>query len=394
MTHHEQRTPWGDAMEALSTMGFDGMAAAMGVLINEVMKMERSAFLGAGPHERTEERRGYANGFKPKRMKTRLGGIDLQVPQVRDVDDGASFYPSSLERGQRSERALTLALAEMYVQGVSTRRVEEITKVMCNGLEISSASVSRAAALLDEELERWRTRPLGAFKYLILDARYEKVRHGGSVRDCALLIAIGIGHDGKRSVLGTSVSLSEAEVHWREFLTSLQDRGLHGIELITSDGHKGLGAALAARFAGVAWQRCQFHLQQNAQSYVPRQKLRREVAADLRAAFNATSRREAQAKLNAFVKKWDKQAPDLARWAEENIPQGFTVFELGLNEAQRKRLRTTNSLENLNQQIRRRTRVAGLFPNEASLLRLASAVLMEISEEWETGRRYLPRDDA
>ena len=266
--------------------------------------------------------------------------------------------------------------------------------MMCNGLEISSASVSRAAALLDEELERWRTRPLGAFKYLILDARYEKVRHGGSVRDCALLIAIGIGHDGKRSVLGTSVSLSEAEVHWREFLTSLQDRGLHGIELITSDGHKGLGAALAARFAGVAWQRCQFHLQQNAQSYVPRQKLRREVAADLRAAFNATSRREAQAKLNAFVKKWDKQAPDLARWAEENIPQGFTVFELGLNEAQRKRLRTTNSLENLNQQIRRRTRVAGLFPNEASLLRLASAVLMEISEEWETGRRYLPRDDA
>ena len=394
MTHHEQRTPWGDAMEALSARGLDGMAAAMGVLINEVMKMERSAFLGAGPHERTEERRGYANGFKPKRMKTRLGGIDLQVPQVRDVDDGASFYPSSLERGQRSERALTLALAEMYVQGVSTRRVEEITKVMCNGLEISSASVSRAAALLDEELERWRTRPLGAFKYLILDARYEKVRHGGSVRDCALLIAIGIGHDGKRSVLGTSVSLSEAEVHWREFLTSLQDRGLHGIELITSDGHKGLGAALAARFAGVAWQRCQFHLQQNAQSYVPRQKLRREVAADLRAAFNATSRREAQAKLNAFVKKWDKQAPDLARWAEENIPQGFTVFELGLNEAQRKRLRTTNSLENLNQQIRRRTRVAGLFPNEASLLRLASAVLMEISEEWETGRRYLPRDDA
>ena len=201
MTHHEQRTPWGDAMEALSTMGFDGMAAAMGVLINEVMKMERSAFLGAGPHERTEERRGYANGFKPKRMKTRLGGIDLQVPQVRDVDDGASFYPSSLERGQRSERALTLALAEMYVQGVSTRRVEEITKVMCNGLEISSASVSRAAALLDEELERWRTRPLGAFKYLILDARYEKVRHGGSVRDCALLIAIGIGHDGKRSAV-------------------------------------------------------------------------------------------------------------------------------------------------------------------------------------------------
>ena len=394
MTHHEQRTPWGDALEALSENGFDGMAEAMRVLINEAMKIERSSFLGAELHERTDQRRGYANGFKPKRVRTRVGEIDVQVPQVRDVEGGASFYPSSLERGQRSERALTLALAEMYVQGVSTRRVEEITKVLCNGLEISSASVSRAAALLDEELQRWRTRPLGAFKYLVLDARYEKVRHGGSVRDCALLIAIGVDHHGKRSVLGTSVSLSEAEVHWREFLTSLQDRGLHAVELITSDGHKGIAAALAARFAGVAWQRCQFHLQQNAQAYVPRQKQRRDVAADLRAAFNATSRREAQEKLKAFVKKWDKPAPDLARWAEENIPQGFTVFDLDLNEAQRKRLRTTNSLENLNQQIRRRTRVAGLFPNEASLLRLASAVLMEISEEWETGRRYLPRDDA
>ncbi len=376
MTHHEQRTPWADALEALSESGFDGMAEAMRVLINESMRIERSAFLGAEPHERSEQRRGYANGFKPKRVRTRLGEIDVQVPQVRDVEGGDAFYPSSLERGQRSERALTLALAEMYVQGVSTRRVEEITKVLCNGLEISSTSVSRAAALLDEELSRWRTRPLGAFKYLVLDARYEKVRHGGSVRDCALLIAIGIGHDGRRSVLGTSVSLSEAEVHWREFLSSLQDRGLHGVELITSDGHKGLAAALAARFAGVAWQRCQFHLQQNAQAYVPRQKLRRDVAADLRAAFNATSRREAQEKLEAFVKKWDKPAPDLARWAEENISQGFTVFDHGLNEAQRKRLRTTNSLENLNQQIRRRTRVAGLFPNEASLLRLASAVLI------------------
>ncbi len=393
MTHHEQRTPWGDALEALSENGFDGMAEAMRVLIDEAMKIERSDFLGADLHERTEQRRGYANGFKPKRVRTRVGEIDVQVPQVRDVEGGASFYPSSLERGQRSERALTLALAEMYVQGVSTRRVEQITKVLCNGLEISSTSVSCAAALLDEELERWRTRPLGSFKYLVLDARYEKVRHGGSVRDCALLIAIGVGHDGKRSVLGTSVSLSEAEVHWREFLSSLQDRGLHGVELITSDGHKGIAAALAARFTGVAWQRCQFHLQQ-AQSYVPRTKQRRDVAADLRAAFNATSRREAQEKLKAFVKKWGEPAPDLARWAEENIPQGFTVFDLGLNEAQRKRLRTTNSLENLNKQIRRRTRVAGLFPNEASLLRLASAVLMEISEEWETGRRYLPRDDA
>ena len=254
--------------------------------------------------------------------------------------------------------------------------------------------MSRAAKLLDEELEQWRSRPLGRFEYLILDARYEKVRHGGSVRDCAVLSAIGIDIDGKRSVLGTSVRLSEAEVHWRDFLASLQERGLHGIELITSDDHKGLRAALRARFAGVMWQRCQFHLQQNAQSYVPQKALRRQVAEELRTIFNSATLSEAQQHLRKFVNNWAKKAPNLATWAEDNIPEGMAVFDLALTRAQRRRLRTTNSLENLNQQIKRRTAVARLFPNEASLLRLVSAVLMEISEEWETGRRYLPRDDA
>jgi transposase-like protein len=369
------------------------MAEAIVVLMNEAMKLERSNFLGADLHERTSQRRGHANGYKPKRVKTRIGEMAFQVPQVRDVDNGERFYPQSLEKGQRSERALRLAVAEMYVQGVSTRRVAEITRELC-GLDVSSTDVSRAAELLDAELEQWRTRPLGRFDYLVLDARYEKVRHGGAVRDCALLTAIGIDEGGKRAVLGTSVSLSEAEVHWREFLTSLQDRGLHGIELTTSDAHKGLRAALAARFAGVTWQRCQFHLQQNAQAYVPRKALRRKAAEGLRGIFNATDRAEADRKLAEFAKAWRKTAPKLAAWAEENVGEGLAVFDIGLTEAQRKRLRTTNSLENLNQQIKRRTAVARLFPNEASLLRLASAVLMEISEEWETGRRYLPRDDA
>ena len=393
MTDREDRTPVDRVLSVLAEQGFDGMAQAIATLMNEAMKLERNAFLGAEPHERTATRRGHANGFKPKRVRTRVGEIALQVPQVRGIEDGEGFYPQSLEKGQRSERALRLAVAEMYVQGVSTRRVVEITRELC-GLEVSSTDVSRAAELLDTELEQWRTRPLGRSAYLILDARYEKVRHGGSVRDCALLSAIGIGEDGRRSVLGTSVSLSEAEPHWREFLASLQDRGLHGVEMVTSDGHKGLRAALAARFSGVTWQRCQFHLQQNAQAYVPRKTQRREVAAGLRGVFNAAERSEAEHKLAEFVKSWRDAAPDLAAWAEENIPQGLAVFDVALTEAQRKRLRTTNSLENLNQQIKRRTAVARLFPNEASLLRLASAVLMEISEEWETGRRYLPRDDA
>ena len=197
---------------------------------------------------------------------------------------------------------------------------------------------------------------------------------------------------GNMAVLGTSVGLSEAEVHWREFLTSLQERGLHGVKLITSDDHKGIKAALQARFTGVLWQRCQVHLQRNAQAYVPKVAMRGKIAEELRQIFNAADRPEAERKLRDFVKSWSGTAAKLATWAEENVPEGFAVFDLGLTESQRKKLRSSNSIENLNQQVKRRTRVARLFPNEASLLRLASAVHMEISEEWETGRRYLPGD--
>jgi len=194
----------------------------MSILFNEAMQLERSAFLDAGPYERSEGRRGYANGFKPKSMRTRVGELALQIPQVRDLETGAEgFYPKSLERGLRSERALKLAIAEMYVQGVSTRRVAEITRKMC-GLDVSSTQVSRASQLLDGELESWRTRPLGCVPYLILDARCEKVREGGAVVDCAVLVAIGVREDGKRTILGASVSLSEAEAHWRAFLEDLQ----------------------------------------------------------------------------------------------------------------------------------------------------------------------------
>ena len=213
------------------------------------------------------------------------------------------------------------------------------------------------------------------------------MRHGGVVRSCALLIAIGVSADGRRSILGVSVSLSEAEVHWREFLASLQERGLYGVRLVTSDDHAGLRAAREARLPGVLWQRCQFHLQQNAQAYVPRTTLRPEVASELRAIFDSPDRAEADRRLQLAVQKYEKRAPQLARWMEENIPAGLTV--LALPAAHRKRLRTTNLLERLNKEVKRRTRVATLFPHEASLLRLASAVLMEMSEEWETQGVYL-----
>jgi putative transposase len=382
MTHREHCTVCNEVVELLADHGFDGMAQAIETLMNEAMKLERADVLQAAPYERTDERRGYANGFKPKTVKSRLGRLELQVPQARGVE----FYPSTLERGERSERALKLALAEMYVRGVSTRKVKKITQKLC-GLDVSSSDVSRATALLDEELEAWRNRPLGRVPYLILDARYEKVRHGGCVRDCAVLIVIGVLPEGKRSILAVSVSLSEAEVHWRDFLNSLIERGLHGIELITSDAHEGLRAARKACFNGVPWQRCQFHLMQNAMQYVPKVAMRVEAADDLRAVFNAPDRNEAERHLSLAVEKYRDTAPKLSAWMEDAVPEGLSVF--ALPSSHRRKLRTTNMLERLNKEIKRRTRVATLFPNEASLLRLISAVLIETSEEWETGKTYL-----
>jgi transposase-like protein len=339
--------------------------------------------LNAAPYQRTEDRRTYSNGFKDKTVNSRLGKLELRVPQTRDSE----FYPSALERGERSERALKLAVAEMYVQGVSTRKVAKITAELC-GLEVTSTQVSRAAALLDEELETWRNRPLSRVEYLILDARYEKVRVDGSVRDCAVLIAIGVLPSGNRTVLGVSVSLSEAEVHWREFLSSLTMRGMHGMTLIVSDAHEGLKTARKAVLPGVPWQRCQFHLMQNAMQHIPKIEMRIKVAQNLRNIFNAKDLNHANEELKRFVELYKSTAPKIATWAENNIPEGLSVFLLP--EEHRKRMRTTNMLERQNKEIKRRTRVATLFPNEASLLRLVTAVLVELSDDWETGKmRYL-----
>jgi putative transposase len=374
-------------LEQIASQGLDALPDLMRTIINAAMEAERQQHLGVGRYERSPERRGYANGFKPKTMTTRVGEITFAVPQVRD----GSFYPSALERGLRSERALTLALAEMYVQGVSTRRVAAITEQLC-GVELSSAQVSRATAQLDPILEQWRTRPLGEIPYVYLDARYEKVRQDGQVRDAAVLIATGVDRAGRRQVLGVSVSLSEQEVHWRQFLQGLVARGLAGVQLVISDAHSGLQAARRAVFGGVPWQRCQFHLQQNAGAYVPRQEQRAEVAADIRAIFTALNQHEAESLLAKTVQKYAKTAPRLSTWLETAIPEGLTVF--AFPAAHRRLLRTTNGVERLNKEIRRRTRVVTIFPNEASCLRLVSAILMEISEEWETGKTYLAFDAA
>jgi len=387
VTHQPESNVVETVVQLLCESGLSQMAEAVRIMLNEAMRLERSQVMEAEPYQRTERRRGYANGFKPKTLDTRLGAITFQVPQTRGVD----FYPSALEKGIRSERALKLAIAEMYVQGVSTRKVTEVMQQLC-GLDVSSTQVSRATQSLDEELKAWRQRPIGEISYLVLDARYEKVRHGGSVVSCAVLIAVGITPQGHRSLLGVSVSLSEAEVHWRDFIASLQDRGMHGVLLVIGDNHAGLKAAREARLPGVPWQRCQFHLQQNAGHYVPRIDMRTKVASDLRAIFNSPDRVEAERHLQIAVKKYDKTAPKLAAWMSENVPEGLTIFSFP--EAHRRRLRTSNMLERINKEIKRRTRVATLFPNEASLLRLVSAVLMEISEEWETEKIYLRMENS
>jgi len=369
-------------LKLLSEEGFDGLGMALEQLLNELMKLERNAYLRAEPYQRTEARRDYANGFKGKRVKTRVGELSLEIPQTRETE----FYPSCLEKGLKSERALRMALAEAYVQGVSTRKMAKLAEELC-GTAVSSSEVSRAAAALDETLTAWRERPLEAMRYVYLDARYEKVRHGGRVVDCAVLLAIGVDQDGKRAILGVSVALSEQEVHWRAFLSSLKDRGLHGIELFISDAHEGLKAARKAVFPSVPWQRCQFHVQQNAQKYVPRQSMKREVASALRGIFNALNLEEAERQLDLMIAHYEQSAPKLAEWAKTAIPEALTVFSFP--ESHRRRIRTSNMVERLNKELKRRTSVATLFPNEESCLRLVSAVCMEVSDDWETGRVYI-----
>lgn len=383
MTEHTNHNKIFETLvDVISEKGFDGMAEAMQILFNQAMLIERSRFLQVEPYQRSEARQDYSNGFKPKTVKTKVGELLLRVPQVRSSD----FYPCCLEKGIRSERALKIALAEMYVQGVSTRNVTAILEELC-GLNITSMEVSRAAKLLDEELGVWRNRTLGHYRFLVFDARYEKVRHGGCVIDSAVLIAYGINNKGRREILGVSVSLSEAEIHWRTFLESLLMRGLHGVELITSDAHAGLKAALNAVFPSVPWQRCQFHLQQNAQSYVTRTSMKKEVAETIRSIFNAPNKAEAERLLKMGIEGYSKTMPKLSEWMEKNIPEGLAIFVF--SASLRRSLRTSNMAERVNQEIRRRTRVARIFPNAESCERLVTAIVMEISEEWSTGKIYL-----
>lgn len=369
-------------IKGLIGQGTEGVKPVLELLFNAAMKVEREQYLGADAHERSEERKGYANGYKPKAIQTRMGALDLAVPQVR----GLGFYPQSIEKGSRSERALKLAIAQMYLEGVSTRKVQDITERLC-GYEVSSTQVSRLTQELDGQFEQFRTRPIGEICYLVVDALYLKVRHNGSVIDMAVLLGYGINPEGKREILGASVSLSEAEVHWREFFQSLQARGMRGLRLIVSDDHAGMRNARVAVFPSVPWQRCQFHLAQNAQAYAPKKSMRGEIAETLREIFNSPTLSMAREMKRLAIERYQKRAPEFAKWLEENIEEGLTVYQFP--QEHRKKIRTSNGMERLNKEVKRRTRVAVLFPNKESALRLVTGVVIEIHEEWITGKQYL-----
>lgn len=371
-----------EIFESLNSQDPCSVRQVLETLYNGVMRIEREQHLRASMHERSAERQGYANGYKSKTLNTRIGTLELNVPQTRDTE----FYPACLEKGCRSERALKLAVAEMYVKGISTRKVAAVTKKLC-GLDISSTQVSSLAKELDKEFAAFRDRRLDVFPYVYFDATYLKVRHNGSVISSATLIAYGVNVDGKREIIGVSTELSEAEVHWRGFLTKLQERGLRGVRLFISDDHAGLGSALRAVFPGVLWQRCQFHMMQNAQQYAPKKSMREELVEAIRSVFQCTTWSTVAEAKRAVVEKFKDSAPEFVKWFEENIDEGLTC--LNFPEPHRKRLRTINGLERVNREIKRRTRVAVLFPSTESALRLVTGVLVEIHEEWVTGKAYL-----
>jgi putative transposase len=348
-------------MEQLIANGSEDMASVFAGLFDLAMRIERERFLGAEHYERTPLRHGYANGTKPKRLDTPAGTMTVRVPKTAGHDE--PFYPQSLERGRRSTRAVMLAVAEMYVKGVSTRDAEAVMKEF-GSESLSSSQVSRAAKLLDDELEAWRTRPLGEIRYLIVDARYEKVREGGVVRDAAVLSAIGIGPDERRRVLGVSCTVSEAEIHWRAFLESLLERGMRGVQFVVSDDHAGLRAARKAVLTGAT---CL--------------AIRKRIGAELRLIWNAPNLETATENLRRLVETYRDKSSKLAAWLEGNIPEGLAVFTLP--EHHRRRLRTSNPIERaVQQEIKRRTQKVRVFPNEDSLERLVSAVLVEIDDKW------------
>ena len=373
-----KKTNWKDLMSEQE----DFLRPLIREILQEVLETEMDEALGAEKGERTANRRGYRSGYYGRTLVTRVGKLELRVPQDRQ----GHFRTEVFERYQRSEKALVGAMTEMYVQGVSTRKVKAITEELC-GHEVSASTISRLNVKLDEELERFAKRRLSeAYPYLILDARYEKVREDGVITSQAVMIAIGVDWEGRRNVLAVELANRESQSSWREFCLALKERGLHGVELVITDDHAGLRKAIAEVFTEAVWQRCYVHFLRNALDYLPR-KADNDCMTELRWIYDRRSIEEARQDLAAWLKKWSSRYPKLCDWVEGNIEETLTFYRLPRQH--HKNLKSTNLLERLNEEIKRRTLVVRIFPNLAACLRLVRALAVEMHENWIEATRYL-----
>ena len=374
------------AAKALLKGDPEGLRELVRAVLQEALEAEMSDALGAAKSERTTGRLGYRSGYYGRTLVTRVGKLELRVPQDRE----GRFSTELFERYQRSEQALVASLAEMYVQGVSTRKVKAVTEELC-GHAFSASAISAVNKRLDEGLAAFAGRRLEEpFAYLILDARYEKVREAGIVGSRAVLIAVGIDRDGRRQVLAVELANRESRSAWKDFLLGLRERGLQGVEFVVADDHAGLKAAVREVLPGAFAQRCYVHFLRNALDHLPR-KADDDCLQELRWIYDRRELAEARADLAAWLRKWSPRYDRLTSWVEENIEETFTYYRLPRQH--HKHMKSTNMLERLNEEIKRRTHVVRIFPNAESCLRLVRALAVEAHENWPEASRYLNMDD-
>jgi transposase-like protein len=382
------KKPLESEVESLFADNPEGVRLIIENYCQELVMAQMSEHLQAGWHERTESRKGSRNGYKPRSIKTRVGEINLQIPQARD----GSFRTSLFERYQRSEKALCLALMEAYIQGVSTRRTKKITQQLC-GLEFSATTISNLSKTLDEELERFRNRELSGqeYKYLVIDARYEKVRQNSVVVDQAVLMIAGVAESGYREILAVEMAQLESEATWGRIFSNLKKRGLSGVEYIVSDAHEGIKNAVRRHFTGCKWNRCHVHYMRNIRTLVKTQD-RKGLIRALKFIWDSENIDEARGKARKVIMFYEDKLPEIANKLEEDIEETLAVLTLPVSH--RKRMSSTNMLERLSGSIAQRTNVARVFPGNSSCLRLITAVLKEIHEDWIGGRKYLRMEES
>jgi putative transposase len=381
MTRKQSKTTVSELKELL-TKDKDFLRPLVEEVVQQVLEAEMDEAVGAQKGERTANRLGYRSGYYGRTLITRVGKLELRIPQDRQ----GRFRTEVFERYQRSEKALVAALAEMYVQGVSTRKVKAITEELC-GHEFSASTISRINEHLDEELAKFAGRRLEEdYPYLVLDARYEKVREDGVIRSLAVLVAIGISGEGRRCILAVEMAQRESQTSWKDFLLALCKRGLRGVEFVVSDDHPGLKRAIMEMLPGAVWQRCYVHFLRNALDHLPR-KADDDCMMELRWIYDRRNVEEARRDLAVWLAKWGNKYRKLCDWVEANIEETLAFYRLPLQH--HKHMKSTNMLERLNEEIKRRTRVIRIFPNEASCLRLIRAMAVETHENWIEAIRYL-----